>query len=147
LEAASLARGKPFRFFDPGDEAIADGPQRELGIDVEAPGNVDCREEDIADLACNRGVGLGLSWPLAGALERFLELDELFVQILESRGRVGVLEPRGGRTALDLPGVDQGGQVARNIMENSLPALLFPLETFPILAHATGRPGLDLAED
>src|SRR6185437_7293049 len=80
-------------------------------------------------------------------LERFLELDELFVQVLESRARVGVLEPRGGRTALDLPGVDQGGQVARNIMENSLPALLLTLEALPILAHATGSPGLDLAED
>ena len=76
----------------------------------------------------------------------FLQLGELFVQVVDSPGGVGIFEPGRGRSALDLARVDQGGQVAWDVVEDPFPPLLLALEALPALAHGAGASGGFAAE-
>src|SRR5439155_7159316 len=90
---------------------------------------------------------LGLGGPFAPARQRLLQLAELFLEVAESPGRVRVIEAGRSGPALDLPRVDKRREIAGHVMEDPFASLLLALEAVPVLAHAAGRPGLDLAED
>src|SRR5207237_8495478 len=83
-EAGAVTGGEPLRLFDPGDEAVADGSKGDLGIDVEVTRDVDRGEEDVAHLARDRGVRLGLGGAFTDTRHRLLQLGELFVQVGKS---------------------------------------------------------------
>jgi len=92
-------------------------------------------------------VRLRLGSRLPRRRDRLLQLAQLVVEIGERARRVGVLEVDRCRPTLELPRVEQGGQRLGDVVEDPLAALLLGLDPFPVLADATGRARLDLAED
>ena len=132
---------------DPRDEARVRAAQRELRIDVQPPREVDDREEDVADLVRDLGVGLGLRARLARARDLGLELAELLAHLRERALEVGPVEAGGDRAPLQLPRLQERRQRRGHVVEDPLPALLLGLDLLPALADAAGGVGLDLAED
>ena len=124
---------------DPVGEAPRRRSQRELGVDVQPPRDVDRREQDVADLLEDVRVRLGLGIRLACVRERRLQLAKLVVEIGERPVRVRVLEVDRRRAALELARVEQRGQRLGDVVEDPFAALVVPLDLAPS-SRARGRP-------
>jgi hypothetical protein len=92
-------------------------------------------------------VRLGLRRPLPFGRDRLLQLAELVVEVAERTGGIGILEVDRRCAALELSRVQQGGERLGDVVEDLLPAFLFPFDPFPVLSDAAGCPRLDLPED
>ena len=145
--ALAARRCKLLGALDALDEPRIRTAKRELRVDVEAPRQVDDREEDVADLVRDLRVGLGLGGGLTRPRDLRLELAELLSHLGERPFEVGPVEARGDRTPLQLPRLQERGQRGGNVVEDPLAPLLLGLDLLPALADAARRVGLDLAED
>ena len=120
-------------------ESIDCPAQGELAVDAEMTGQIDDREQDIAQLR------LGLGW----IGEDRLELVDLFSDLGQDPGCLRPVEPHLGRPVLDLRGALDGGQRPRDPVHLRLPpgAPLLVLDLIPVPLHVCGRIDVDLAED
>ena len=112
---------------DPIGEAPRRRAQRELGVDVQPPRDVDRREQHVADLLEDvrdpaRTSGAGS--PALG--ERLLQLAQLVVEIGERPVRVRVLEVDRRRPALELARVEQRRQRLGDVVEDPFAPLVAP---------------------
>src|SRR4051812_4545724 len=145
---ASVARGELLGPLDPRPEAVGDGPQRELGVDVHLARDVDRCEEDVAELGEHLCVRLDfrLRFSARGG-HCFLQLTQLVVEVRDGAGEIRILEPDGACAALHLARVQQRGKVLRDVVEDAFALLLLDLETLPVLTDSACGGRVDLAED
>ncbi len=141
----AVGRSEALRLLHPGPEALRGGPQLELGVGVQPPGDVDTGEQHVAELGRGAGVGRVLGRRLGPDLGA--QLGQLLVEVAERAGQVRVVEADCGRAALSLSRQEERRQVLGNVVEDARAALLLDLEALPVLAHAAGRVRLGVAED
>src|SRR5439155_20945931 len=108
-------------------EPLRGGPQGQLGVDAEAPCEVDEREQRLSEPE------------LRGLADRF---------VVQALARLGAAEARGYRPPLDLPCVEQRRQVLRHVRERlaGAPSLLLALDPVPVPQHFAGGLGLGVPE-
>src|SRR5439155_10044117 len=121
--------------------------QRELRVDVEPPGDVDDREQQVTDLAERLVSRLGLGCGSPCERDRVLELGELLPDLRQRACDVRPVVTDRGRAPLHLSRVKQGGQRSRHVVENTLTSLLLGLDRLPAQAHGTGAICFRPAED
>ncbi len=146
-ERLAVGGGEALGPLDALDEAVAHPPKRKLGIDVQPPSDVHGCEEDVAELLDEARVRLALGRGLRGRRERLPQLAQLVLEVGERPSGVRILEPDRRRPALHLSGVQQGGQRPRQVVEDSLAALLPGFDPFPVLTHPPRSLRLDVTED
>ena len=132
-------------------DAVCEAPghrtQRQLGVDVQPPRDVDRGEQDVAELFEDVRVRLGFGLGLAHLGNRLAKLAQLVVEVGKRAIDVRVFEVDRGGASLELPCVEQRRKRLRHVVEDPLAALLLGLDPLPVLADATGSIGIDLAED
>src|SRR5258708_28322435 len=95
-------------------------------------GEVQGREQDVPELA---------------AAEIVLQLAQLVLEIRERAVEVRVVKADRFRALLRLARIEQGRQRVGHVMEDAFAALLFALDSIPVLLHAHGRVRDDVTED
>ena len=123
------------------DEAPRRRAQRELGIDVQPPRDVDDREEEVAELRERRRASGSVSGAgHAGPSDRLLELAELLAHLCPAARR-----DRASRSSTvaalrcTLRAWSSAGSDVGNVVEDPLATLLLGLDLLPALAHPTRR--------
>ena len=119
-QTTSPRRPRALGALDALDEAPRHRAQRELGIDVQAPRDVDRGEEHVAELLEDVRMRLRLRRGLARLRERLLQLAQLVVEIGQRARRVRILEADRRRAPLHLARVEQRGQRLRDVVEDAL---------------------------
>jgi hypothetical protein len=97
---ASVLGGQLLGALDACPEAARSGSQRQLGVNVQPPPDVDHREEEVAELLEVARVGLDLGRLIP--VELGLQLGQLRLEIGQRAGQIGVLEPDVARATLHL---------------------------------------------
>jgi hypothetical protein len=146
-EAPALGRSELLRSLDAVGEAPRHRAQRQLRIDVQPPCHVDGGEQDVTELLEELRARLLLRGWLSNRGNRLLQLAQLVVEVGEGRRGVGILELDRGGPPLQLPRVQERGEVLGDMVEDPLPVLLVGLEPLPVLAHPPCRSRLDIAKD
>ena len=106
-------------------------PQLALGVDAQVARQVDDREQQVAHLARERGVGV--------AAQLLLDLARLLVDLGEGAGRVGPVEADRSGLLLHAVGRDQRGQALRLLAQQRGGAVAAFFELLDLLPLAVGR--------
>src|SRR5262249_10121694 len=143
-EVASVAGRKPLRLLDPSDEPCRGSTKLQLGISIQAAGDVHRCEEKVAQLVGLPPVGRELGRGLRPARQLNPELGQLVVEVRESARDVRVLEPDEGGAPLRLARQEESRKVLGDVVKDPLALLLGPLQVLPAVlylarAHRRGR--------
>ena len=126
VEEACAARGAGLlHAAEAGDEFLAGGVQRVLGVDVQKAAGLDGGKEHVAEL-------LG---EVRAALGGFAQLAHFLVELVQRAGDVGKFKAGLGGLALELVRAPEGGQRAGDGVHRvggGLLALFLPLERLPV---------------
>src|SRR5262245_18359943 len=143
----ALLGGEALRLRDAPDETAARLSQYELGVDVDAPREVDDREEQVADLSHHVRVRLGLRRRRPRALDLTAKLLDLLAHLRERPVEIGPVEADRRGAALELARVEERRQRFGHMVEDALALLLLYLQPLPVLADAAGSLRFGRAED
>ena len=130
-EGLPLRRCEPLGFLDTLDEATGGGAKLELGVDVQAPGDIHPGEEHVTELRRESRVRLGLGSGLGHPAELVAQLLQLLVEIAERAREIRILEANAHRATLHLASVDERRKILGEVVENALPPLLLGFQLLP----------------